>query len=329
MMRLPSFQYLTPETLEQAVQMLSEAGPTARLVAGGTDLYPNMKRRQVNPGVVVGLQTVRELDFVRQNHNGGVSIGAGTTLTRLHKHPLIQAHYPAIAGAILTISTPLLRNMGTIGGNLCLDTRCHFLNQTFFWRQAIGSCMKAESDICRVAPGGSRCWAITSADLPPLLIALNSQIRLIGPRGERVLPLAQLYRDDGIDYLAKSPDEILAEIIIPPANGVRATYLKLRRRGTFDFPALGVAAALHLSSDGKCESARIVLGAVTSSPLDMEEAQTLVGEKLTPDVIGSLSGAIMRQARPLHLADYTHSYRKQMVSLYVKRALAQLVKDIM
>lgn len=329
MMRLPSFQYLTPETLEQAVQMLSEAGPTARLVAGGTDLYPNMKRRQVNPGVVVGLQTVRELDFVRQNHNGGVSIGAGTTLTRLHKHPLIQAHYPAIAGAILTISTPLLRNMGTIGGNLCLDTRCHFLNQTFFWRQAIGSCMKAESDICRVAPGGSRCWAITSADLPPLLIALNSQIRLIGPRGERVLPLAELYRDDGIDYLAKSPDEILAEIIIPPANGVRATYLKLRRRGTFDFPALGVAAALHLSSDGKCESARIVLGAVTSSPLDMEEAQTLVGEKLTPDVIGSLSGAIMRQARPLHLADYTHSYRKQMVSLYVKRALAQLVKDIM
>lgn len=329
MMRLPSFQYLTPETLEQAVQMLSEAGPAARLVAGGTDLYPNMKRRQVNPGVVVGLQTVRELDFVRQNHNGGVSIGAGTTLTRLYKHPLIQAHYPAIAGAILTISTPLLRNMGTIGGNLCLDTRCHFLNQTFFWRQAIGSCMKAESDICRVAPGGSRCWAITSADLPPLLIALNSQIRLIGPRGERVLPLAQLYRDDGIDYLAKSPDEILAEIIIPPANGVRATYLKLRRRGTFDFPALGVAAALHLSSDGKCESARIVLGAVTSSPLDMEEAQTLVGEKLTPDVIGSLSGAIMRQARPLHLADYTHSYRKQMVSLYVKRALAQLVKDIM
>ncbi len=329
MMRLPSFQYLTPETLEQAVQMLSEAGPAARLVAGGTDLYPNMKRRQVNPGVVVGLQTVRELDFVRQNHNGGVSIGAGTTLTRLHKHPLIQAHYPAIAGAILTISTPLLRNMGTIGGNLCLDTRCHFLNQTFFWRQAIGSCMKAESDICRVAPGGSRCWAITSADLPPLLIALNSQIRLIGPRGERVLPLAELYRDDGIDYLAKSPDEILAEIIIPPANGVRATYLKLRRRGTFDFPALGVAAALHLSSDGKCESARIVLGAVTSSPLDMEEAQTLVGEKLTPDVIESLSGAIMRQARPLHLADYTHSYRKQMVSLYVKRALAQLVKDIM
>ena len=328
MMRLPSFQFQTPTTLDKAVQMLAEAGPAAKVVAGGTDLYPNMKRYQIAPPTVIGLQDIRELESVKQTDDGGLVIGAGVTLTHLQQHPLIQKNYPALAEAILTISTPLLRNMGTLGGNLCLDTRCHFLNQTLFWRQAVGSCMKAEGEICRVALSSPRCWAITSADLPPLLIALDAQIRLVGTRGERILPLAGLYRDDGIDYLAKSADEILTEVILPPLNGTQATYLKLRRRDTFDFPALGVAAALHVNPAGTCESARIVLGAITSQPLDVEEAQILVGEKLTSDVIQSVAKAIMREAKPLHLADYTHAYRKQMVGLYVQRVLERLSGNI-
>lgn len=254
-------------------------------------------------------------------------IGAGVTLTRLASHPLVQQQYAPLRDAVLKISTPLLRNMGTVGGNLCLDTRCHFLNQTTFWRQALGSCMKAEGDICRVAPGGSRCWAITSADLPPLLMALGAQVRLVGCRGERMLPLAELYRDDGIDYLAKAPDEILTEVIVPPLDGLRAGYLKLRRRGTFDFPALGVAAALRVDATGTCESARLVLGAVTSRPVEMPEVERLVGEKITPEAIRSVSDTIQRNARPLHLADYTHSYRKRMVSVYVTRLLEQLIDD--
>lgn len=325
MMRLPSFQYLVPTTLEEAVQILADAGPAAKLVAGGTDLYPNMKRRQEQPNVVVGLHDLRELNFIKETQEGEISIGSGVTLTKLQKHQLIQKNYPALAEAILTISTPLLRNMGTLGGNLCLDTRCHFLNQSTFWRQAIGSCMKAEGDICRVAPGSPRCWAITSADLPPLLIALGAKISLVGSQGERTIPLAELYRDDGIDYLAKSPDEILTEIILPPANGTRATYLKLRRRGTFDFPALGVAAALHIDSDGTCQSAKIVLGAITSRPIEVPEAETLVGEKITPDSIQAVSEIATRTAKPLHLADYDHYYRKQMVGLYMKRALERLM----
>jgi 4-hydroxybenzoyl-CoA reductase subunit beta len=165
--------------------------------------------------------------------------------------------------------------------------------------------------------------------LPPLLIALGADVRLIGPKAERTIPLAELYRNDGIDYLAKAPDEILAEVILPPLNATRSTYLKLRRRGTFDFPALGVAAALDINGAGICESARIVLGAVTSCPLVMEEeAETLVGERLTPELIETVAEAMMRRAKPLHLADYNHYYRKQMVSLYIKRVLNQLTDNI-
>jgi 4-hydroxybenzoyl-CoA reductase subunit beta len=217
--------------------------------------------------------------------------------------------------------------MGTIGGNLCLDTRCHFLNQTFFWRQAMGSCMKAEGDICRVAPSSKRCLAITSADLPPLLMAMDAKVRLAGPNGERLIQLADLYQDDGISYLAKAPDELLTEVILPPPDGNRAAYIKLRRRGTFDFPALGVAASIRIGSDGLCDSARIVLGAVTSSPMDMPEAESLVGQKLDQTVIGAVSETIQRRARPLHLADYDHLYRKRMVGLYVRRILEQLAPE--
>jgi 4-hydroxybenzoyl-CoA reductase subunit beta len=175
-----------------------------------------------------------------------------------------------------------------------------------------------------VAPGSDRCWAITSADLPPLLIALDARVRLVSAQGERVLPLADLYRDDGIDYLTLAPGEILAEVLLPPLDGVRAIYLKLRRRGTFDFPALGVAAAVQIAAGGACRAARIVLGAVTSRPLDMPQAGQLVGQPLTAEAITVVAESLAHRARPLHLADFTHSYRKQMVAVYVTRALRQL-----
>ncbi len=325
MIRLPSFHYFAPQTLAEAARMLADGGPGAIPVSGGTDLYPNMKRKQVTPPVVVGLRGIREMNDVRRLSDGSLFIGAGVTLTQLAAHPLVREFCPAMGDTALLIASPFLRNMGTLGGNLCLDTRCHFLNQSAFWRQALGYCMKAEGDICRVAPGSSRCWAITSADLPPLLIALGATVRLVSARGERAMPLADLYRDDGIEHLTKAPDEILAEVIIPPGDGVRATYLKLRRRGTFDFPALGVAAAMKLNPDRTCAAARIVLGAVTSRPLDMPEARMLVGAPVTPEAVIAVAETMTRQAKPLPLADYTHSYRKQMVGVYVTRAFRQLM----
>ncbi|HBY93279.1 MAG TPA: 4-hydroxybenzoyl-CoA reductase [Chloroflexi bacterium] len=327
MIRLPPFQLVVPGSLDEAARVLADAGPVASLVAGGTDLYPNMKRRQIAPAVLVSIAALPELQTVRQAADGGLAIGAGITLTSLADHPLVRKQFGPLRDAALDISTPLLRNMGTLGGNLCLDTRCHFLNQTEFWRHALGTCMKAEGDICRVAPGGSRCWAITSADLPPLLIALGARVQLVSTRVERKISLSELYRDDGIAWLTKAPDEILTELIVPSLDGMRAGYLKLRRRATFDFPALGVAAAVRVGADGVVESARIVLGAVTSRPLDMPEAQRLVGERLTTEAIASVADAMQRNAKPLHLADYTHSYRKRMVNVYATRLLERLAQE--
>ena len=241
MMRLPPFTYLAPRTVADAARALAEHGSAAMVVAGGTDLYPNMKRRQFEPGVLVGLRGVRETTGVRGTVGGGLTIGATTTLSAVAEHREIARDFPALATAAGLVSSPQLRNMGTLGGNLCVDTRCNYYNQSFAWRKAVGFCMKKDGDICLVAPGSSRCWAVSSSDTAPVLWSLGAKVRLVNAAGERTIAVESLYRDDGIEYLAKRPDEILAEILLPPADGWTSTYLKLRRRGSFDFPVLGVA----------------------------------------------------------------------------------------
>jgi 4-hydroxybenzoyl-CoA reductase subunit beta len=324
MMRLPPFQFHAPRTLTEATRLMAEA-EGAMVVAGGTDLFPNMKRLQNSPPALIGLGGIGELKMVERGADGGLALGAGLTLTEVEHEPLVRALFPSLAEAIPLVSTPPLRNMGTLGGNLCLDTRCHFINQTAFWRKAVGSCLKDVGEVCRVAPGSARCWAIASADLPPLLIALDARVELVSARGAREIPLNELYRDDGIDYLAKGRDEIVTRVILPRGQGVRAGYVKLRRRGAFDFPALGVAAAVRVGSGGECEAARVVLGAVTSKPLDMPQAQQLVGARVAGELISAVAEAMALQARPLQLADYTHSYRKQMIAVYTTRLLSRLL----
>jgi 4-hydroxybenzoyl-CoA reductase subunit beta len=246
------------------------------------------------------------------------------TLTQVSQHPAIAGAYPALAYAAGVVSTAQLRNMGTFGGNLCVDTRCNYYNQTHHWREAIGFCMKKDGDICLVAPGSARCWAVSSSDTAPVMVALGASVRLIGPQGQRVIPVGALYRDDGITYLAKQPDEILAEIRLPPAEGLGMAYWKLRRRGAFDFPILGVAVVVRLAEDGTCTQARIVLGAVESFPVEAERAAALlIGQKLTRDVIEAAAQAAARPARPLDNTDMSLSYRTKMVPVYVAKALTQ------
>jgi 4-hydroxybenzoyl-CoA reductase subunit beta len=214
--------------------------------------------------------------------------------------------------------------MGTIGGNVCVDTRCNYYNQSYEWRQAIGFCMKRDGDICLVAPGSPRCWAVSSSDTAPVLWSLGARIRLVGPEGERAVPIAALYRDDGIQYLTKRAEEILTEIVLPPAEGWRSVYLKLRRRGAFDFPILGVAAAVRLEGDVVRE-ARIVLGAVASLPREAPRAAAvLVGQRLTGEVIEAAAETAAGPARPLDNTDLTHPYRKKVTRVYVARALARI-----
>jgi 4-hydroxybenzoyl-CoA reductase subunit beta len=324
MIRLPAFTYVPARTVQEAARVMSEHGGAAMLVAGGTDLFPNMKRRQFEPSTLVGLRGIREIVGVGRAADGGLAVGAGTTLSALAAHPDVRREHPALATAAGLVSSPQLRNMGTIGGNVCVDTRCTYYNQTFEWRQAIGFCMKKDGDICLVAPSSPRCWAVSSSDTAPVLWSLGARARLVGPAGERTVPVAALFRDDGIEYLAKRPDEVLAEVLLPPADGWRSVYLKLRRRGSFDFPVLGVAVALRVEAE-RVREARIVLGAVASQPREAPAAAAvLVGEGLTPETITRAAEAAAGPSRPLDNTDLTHPYRKKLTRVYVARALARL-----
>ncbi len=329
MLRLPRFTFHAPETLKDALKMLGDHGPEAMLVAGGTDVYPKMKRRQFQPKALVSLRGLRELGGVRGKAGAGMTLGAGATLSEIAHHPEIRSHYSGLSTAAGVVSTPVLRNMGTLGGNLCLDTRCNYYDQTREWRKSIDWCKKApgpgltsEEVPCRVAPGSPKCLAASSTDTAPMLIALGAEVTLVGPEGERRVPVEALFQNDGMHFLTKRRDEILTEVHLPPADGVKTAYLKLRRRGAFDFPVLGAAVALKLDDGGTMRDARVALGGVASQPLLVEEAgQSLVGNKLDEDALQAAAQAAFGPARPMDNTDFHLGYRKKMVPVYVKRAL--------
>jgi 4-hydroxybenzoyl-CoA reductase subunit beta len=333
MMRLPKFDYLTPREIAEAVKIMAGSGPEGQFVAGGTDLYPNMKRRQQTPRTVISVMRVPELNQITGDGKSGIRIGASVTLTDICEHPIINRDYPVIASAARTISTPILRNMGTIGGNLLLDTRCNYYDQNYEWRKGINFCLKKDGDVCWVAPGSSKCWAVQSSDLVPVMVAIGAKFRLASTLGERMIDAAGFYNDDGIDYLKKRPDELLVDIHLPPLNGWRASYQKLRRRGAFDFPVLGVAAWIKFDKTSAGETpavpvkdARIVLGGIAPSPLNISEAgSALIGHPLDDDHIQAAAEAAYVKARPLDNTDFVMNWRKQMTRQYTLRALQELM----
>src|SRR5215216_6621346 len=313
MMRLPKFEYHTPQTIAEAVRIMGDVGPAGQFVAGGTDLYPNMKRRQQMPQTVISVMRLAELNQITGDGSSGLRIGASVILTDICEHPIINRDYPVVARAARTISTPILRNMGTIGGNLLLDTRCNYYDQNYEWRKGINFCLKKDGDVCWVAPGSSKCWAVQSSDLVPLMVAIGARLRLVSTLGERLVEARGFYNDDGIDYLRKRPDELLAEIQLPPAAGWRAVYKKLRRRGAFDFPVLGVAARIDGEEGGPVQSARVVLGGIAPAPLEVEAAgAALTGSTLNDETISAAAEACYLRARPLDNTDHLMNYRKQM-----------------
>ncbi len=323
MLRLPPFRYAAPGTAADASRLLADYGGDAMPVAGGTDLYPNMKRGQYTPKVLVSLRAVAEAYGVAAN--GTLTLGAMTTLTEVAAHADIRARWPAIARAASLVSSPPLRNMGTIGGNLCVDTRCNYYNQTEFWRASIGYCMKRDGEVCLVAPGSDTCWALSSSDTAPVMIALDAEVTLVGARAERRIPVRALYGPDGIRYLAKRPEEVLTRIDVPDRAGWVMTYRKLRRRGSIDFPILGVAAAVRLAPGRVVEDARLVLGAVDTAPVVAKEAEAFLrGRVLDAETIEMAAGIAYKPARPLDNADLVYSWRKKMARIEVARALREL-----
>jgi 4-hydroxybenzoyl-CoA reductase subunit beta len=327
MMRLPLFEFRAPSTLEEAARILDGEGAGAMPLAGGTDLLPNMKRRQQVPRTLMSLRYIEDLNRVRMDDSTW-RLGACVTLADVAADPRFRNGLTALAQAASLVATPQIRNMATLGGNLCLDTRCNYYDQNYEWRKAIDFCLKKDGDTCWVAPGSPKCMAVSSTDAAPALIALGARVRLVSRTEEREVLLADLYNNDGLDYIKRKPNEILTEVLLESLHGWKSTYWKLRRRGSFDFPVLSVAAAARISDNGVVEDARIVIGSAASRPLVAAEAsKTLAGRPLNADSIAEAAVLAARIAKPLDNTDFDMSWRKKVTGEFVSYALRELRGD--
>lgn len=327
MMRLPLFDFRAPRTLEEAARILNGEGPNAMPLAGGTDLLPNMKRRQQVPRTLMSL---RHIESLTQIHLGdsGARLGACLTLSEIAEDRRFRNGLMALVQAASQVATPQIRNMATLGGNICLDTRCNYYDQSYEWRKAINFCLKKDGATCWVAPGSPKCVAVSSTDTAPALMALGARVRLVSSAREREVTLSELYNNDGINYIRRRPDEILAEVLLDSLRGWKSTYWKLRRRGSFDFPVLSVAAAARFSKSGAVEDARIVVGSAASRPLVAVEAgKYLLGHTLNQEIIAEAAALAARIAKPLDNTDFDMTWRKKVTAEFVIYALRELRGD--
>src|ERR1700694_2621132 len=297
MLRLPRLEYLRPRSIAEATELAAQ-NSGAMFIAGGTDLVPNLQRRQFDGTTPLSLNALRDGSRVEGDVQHGVTIGAGATVDELAHHDLLAGPFRALAQACGSVSTPQVRYMGTLGGNLLVDPRCNYYNQTYSWRKAVGFCMKKDGDICLVARSSPRCWAVSSSDSAPAALALNAHITLRGVKGTRRIPSVDLYKDDGIDYTTKKADEVITAVELPAVEGrMTSSYWKLRRRPAFDFPILGVAVAIAWDN-GVVREARGALGAVGSHPVDITASlRPLHGKRPADDLIAEVAVAADKPAR--------------------------------
>jgi len=321
MLRLPRLRYLRPRSVDEASE-IAASNPDSMFIAGGTDLVPNLKRRQFDVPTLISLNALAKGAVVVGDAERGLEIRAGATLDELAVHPALEGPYRALAQACALVSTLQVRVMGTIGGNLLVDPRCNYYNQTYSWRKAVGFCLKKDGQICLVARSSPRCWAVSSSDSAPVALALNAQVMLHGAEGTRQIPAAGLYKDDGIDYTTKRRDEVITAIHLPPVDGkMTSAYWKLRRRPSFDFPILGVAVAI-IWDDGVVREARGALGAVGSHPVDIAPfLKPLNGQRPDDDLVAEVAEVADKPSRPLDNTDLSHYWRKRMTKVYIERAL--------
>lgn len=322
MLPLPPFEWLAPRSLDEVVHLLAEPSGQAMLLAGGTDVLPNLKNGLAAPKRVIGLRRVAELSTIEEDEGGALVVGAGVTLDRLGADPRIAARYPALAKAARLVASPQIRRMGTLGGNLCLDTRCTFINQSAFWRGALGYCIKKDGVVCHVVPGGRKCVAAMSADTPAPLIAYGASIDLVSARGARTLPVAKLFSGDGVLNHVRGPDEVLARVRIPPpSRGLVSGYEKLRARQAIDFPLLSVAAAVVLDAAGAIEDACVVVGALGALPRAIRKLEAVKGRPLDAEAIAAVAAAAEAQCHPLSNLG-AEAWRQRAVRPLVERVLA-------
>ena len=315
-MRLPDFTLARPRTLAEATELA--AGPGARIIAGGTDLLPNLQRGLDAPRTVVSLERLPELRQIEISP-AAIRIGACVTVKKLIEETALPA---ALREAARSVGAPAHRNAGTIGGNLCLDTRCLYYNQSEDWRRSNAYCLKHGGEICHVAPKGKVCRAAFSGDLAPALLALQAEVEVFAKAGRRWMPLEKLYRDDGAKALTLVPGEIVAAVRIPQA-GLRSGYAKARSRGAIDFPLAGVAIALSLQGD-TVKALRVALTGTNSCPLLLQGTEELAGRAADEALGKAIAKLVQKQAKPLRTTIGAADYRRQVAAVLARRLLARL-----
>ena len=326
-MSLSEFQLIRPRTLPDALAHLSEHAGDIRVLAGGTDLLPSMRQKLFEPEHVLDLRQVKELRGIHKTEHG-IEIGALTTLHEIEHSQLLRQEYPVLVEAAKTVASPLIRNMGTIGGNICLDTRCLWYNQSLAWRKSCGFCIKKDGNLCHVAPGGTKCWAAFSGDTPPALLCLNAEIEIAADSGVRRIPLREFYTGEGDDYSRLRPHELVTRIFLPSSSsGYRGAYRKLRVRGSIDYPLAGVAVSVK-RSNGHIEDIQIALTAVNPAPVLVKGLNALLKNGRIDDQAAEHAGDLAAQAaKPLTTSALTPEYRREIIRVFTKRALLAAIES--
>jgi 4-hydroxybenzoyl-CoA reductase subunit beta len=319
---LPQFKLLRPRTLDDAIEYMAQYGGNIRVLSGGTDLIPSMRQKLFEPEYVLDLRNVSQLGGIKQHKDGFLEIGALTTLRAIEQSAYLREHFSVLTEAAATVASPVIRNMGTIGGNICLDTRCLWYNQSLTWRKACGFCIKKDGDLCHVAPGGTKCWAAFSGDTPAALLCLNAEIEIASASGKRRVSLRDFYTNDGQDYRKLKANELVTRVFLPAESAdYRGVYRKLRIRGSIDYPLAGVAVAMK-RSNGHVMDARIALTAVNPAPLAVEGAKELLaGKAMDEDLAEAAGDMAARTAKPLTTSALTPEYRREMIRVFTKRAV--------
>lgn len=322
-MRLPSLEYLSPGSVEGILNVLSEHGREVAILAGGTDLLVRMKYRLLRRRFVVDVGRVDELRYVTWDEEG-LRIGAGTKLEVIQSDP-IKAKFPSLSQATSMVASPQIRNMGTVGGNICLDTRCWFYNQSQWWRKAIEPCFKGGGNVCHVARGGDRCWALFMADTPPAFLALDAKVKIASKSGERIIPLSQFYTGRGERPNVLEQDELVTELIVRK-NGYRSSYVRFSLREAIDFPVIGVSASL-LVEDGAIRDCRIVLTGISSSPVRASACEEILkGKGIEEALIEEAAKEASREIRPISHMGIPALYKRRLGGVMVKKAIKKAIK---
>ena len=321
-MSLPQFKLLRPQSLEEAVARLAEHAGNIRIIAGGTDLIPSMRQKLFEPQYVLDLRGIAALRGIKSVPDGGVEIGSLTALRTVERSELLRRHFPVLTEAAATVASPVLRNMGTLGGNICLDTRCLWYNQSLTWRKGCGFCIKKDGDLCHVAPGGTKCWASFSGDTPPALLCLNAELEIASAAGIRRIALYEFYTGFGDSYRKLQPNELVTRVFVPASSaGYRGVYRKLRVRGSIDYPLAGVAVAMK-RSNGHVADAKVGITAVNPAPLLVKGAGEMLAGKVVDDALAEAVGDLAAKAsKPLTTSALTPEYRREMIRVFTKRAV--------